>query len=82
MIEFQNYPILILYLTVYKMHPNFSRANQEKILVKQSTNIKRDEINIMNIIDDNTLNRHNSLLDKDNRYTKITLRLKLTRVAR
>ena len=35
------------------MHPNFSRANQEK---KQRTNIKHDEINIMNIINDNTFN--------------------------
>ena len=39
---------------MYKTHPNFSRANQEKILVKQSTIIKHDEINIMNIINDNT----------------------------
>ena len=38
------------------------------ILVKQSTNIKRDEINIMNIIKDNNFNLHNSLLNNDNKY--------------
>ena len=43
----------------YKTHPNFRKANQEKVLVKQST-IKRDEINMMNIINDNTFNLHNS----------------------
>ena len=58
-------------------HLNFSRANQEKILVKQSTNIKCDEINIMNIINDNTFNLHNSLLNNDNRYMKVTLKSKL-----
>ena len=52
---------------VYKTHPNFSRANQENILVKQSINIKREEINMMNIIN-NTFNLHNSLLNNDNRY--------------
>ena len=63
------------------MHPNFSKANQEKIYVKQSTNIKRDEINIMNIINDNTFNLHDSLLN-DNKYMKVTLKSKLTGVAR
>ena len=56
----------------YKMHPIFSRASQEK---KQSTNIKHDEINIMNIIN-NTFNLHNSLLNNDNRYMKVTLKFK------
>ena len=56
----------------YKTHPNFSWANQEK---KQSTNIKSDEINIMNIINDNTFNVHNSLLNNDNRYMKVTQNL-------
>ena len=37
------------YLTAYKAHFNFSWANQEK--KRQSTNIKRDEINIMIIND-------------------------------
>ena len=46
------------------MHPNFSRKNHEKILKKQSTNIRCDEINIMNIINDNNCNLHNSLLNK------------------
>ena len=56
---------------MYKMHLNFSRANQEK---KQRTNIKRDEINIMNIINDNTFNLCNSLLNNDNKYMKVTLK--------
>ena len=34
------------------MHSNFSRADQEK----NSSNIKCDEIDIMNIINDNTFN--------------------------
>ena len=60
------------------MHPNFSRANQEKILC---TNIKRDEIN-MNITNDNTLNLHNNLLNNDNKYMKVTLKFNLIVVAR
>ena len=56
-------------------HPIFNRVNQEKILVKQSTNIKRDEINIININND-------SLLNNDNRYMKVTLKSKLIEVAR
>ena len=36
---------------MYKTLTNFSRANQEK-----TNNIKRDEINIMNIINYNTFN--------------------------
>ena len=59
---------------MYKTHPNFSRANQEK---DQNTNIKRDEINIMNIINDITFNLHNNLLNNDNRYMKVTLKSKL-----
>ena len=39
-----------------KAHLNFSRANQEKVLAEQSTNFQHDEINIMNIINDNTFN--------------------------
>ena len=49
--------------------------------MKQSTNIKRDEINIMNIINDNTYILHNSLLNSDKRYMKVTLKSK-TGVAR
>ena len=55
---------------MYKMQPNFSRANKKK----QSTNIKRDEIIIMNIINDNTFNLHISHLNNDNRYMKVTLK--------
>ena len=72
---------IIIYLTVYKTHPNFSWTNQEHFLEKQSTNIKRDEINIMNIINDNTFNLHNSLLNNDNWYMKVTLKSKLIRIA-
>ena len=63
------------------MHPNFSKANQENFLVKQSTNIECDEINIMNIINDNTLNLHYNLLNNDNRYMKVTLKSTLIGVA-
>ena len=45
---------------VYKTHPNFSRVNQEKN-PKQSTNIERDEIDMMNIINDNVFNLYNRL---------------------
>ena len=45
--------------------------------MKQSTNIKRDEINKMNIINDTTFNVHNSCLNYDNRYIKVTLKSKL-----
>ena len=48
----------------------------------QSTNIRRDEIIIMNIINDNTFNLHNSLLNNDNRYMKVTLMSKLIGIAR
>ena len=47
------------------MHPNFSRANQEKN--KQSTNIKHDKIDKMNIINDNTFILYNRLLNNNNR---------------
>ena len=60
----------------YLIHPNFSRADQAK---KQS---KCDEMNIMNIINDNIVNLHNSLLNNDNRYMKVTLKSKLIGVTR
>ena len=69
----------IYYTWVYKKQPNFSWTNKKN---KQSTNIKHDEINIMNIINDNTFNMHNSLLNNDNRYMKITLKSKLIGVSR
>ena len=53
------------------MHPNFNWANQEKNLVKQSTNIKCVETNIMNIINDNTFNMHKSILNNVYRYMKV-----------
>ena len=53
-----------------------------QIKKKEITNIKHDEINIMNIINDNTFNLHNSLLNNDNRYGKVTLKSKLIEVAR
>ena len=48
----------------------------------QSTNITPDKIDMMNIINDNTFNLHNSLLNNDNRYMKVTLKSKLIGVAR
>ena len=54
----------------------------EQIKKKQSTNIKHDEINIINIINDNTFNLHYSLLNNDNRYIKVILNSKLTGIAR
>ena len=38
-------------------------------------------MNIMNIINDNIFNLHNSLLDNDNRYMKVTPNSELTGVA-
>ena len=67
---------------MYKMHPNFSGQIKKKILVKQSANIKHDEINIMNIINDNTFNLYNSLLNNDKRDMKVTLKFNLVRVTR
>ena len=40
---------------------------KKKNLVKQSTNIKHYEINIMNIINNNPFNLHNGLLNNGNR---------------
>ena len=64
------------------MRPNFSRENHEKNLVEQSIDIKRDEINTMNINNDNTFYQHNSLLYNDNRYMKVTLKSQLLGVAK
>ena len=54
------------------MHPNFSRVNQEqnkqKTKSKQSTTIERDEINLMNIINDNAFNLYYNLLNYNKRY--------------
>ena len=36
----------------------------------------------MNIINDNIFNVHNSVLNNDNKYTKVTLKSKLIGVAR
>ena len=70
----------------YRMHGDIRHTpislEQIKKKTKQSTNIKCDEINTMNIFNDNTFDLHNSLLNNDNRYTKVTLRSKLIRVAR
>ena len=67
---------------VYKTHSNFSREKKEKNFSKTSTNIKRDEINIMNIINDNTFNLHNSHFNNGNRYMKVTVKSKLIGVAK
>ena len=63
------------YLTAFKT-PGCKRRpaiSAGQIKKKQSTNIKRDEINIMNIINDNTLNLQISPLN-DNSYMKVTLK--------
>ena len=49
---------------------------------KENTHIKLGEINIMNIINDNTLNLLISLFNKDNRYMKVTQKFKQIGVAR
>ena len=88
-----NYLKLIWDARVYKAHLNFSWVNQEKKTKKKtkkqnkkknkrSTNIKRNEITKMNIINDITFNLHNKLLINDNRYMKVTLKSKLIGVAK
>ena len=49
---------------------------------KTKNKVLSDEINIMKIIYDNTFNLHNSFLDNDKRYMKVTLKFKLIGVAR
>ena len=58
--------------------PQFQQGKSRK----KSTNIKHYEIDIMNIINDNTFNMHNRLLSNNNRYMKVTLKSKLIGVAR
>ena len=53
----------------------------KKKMSGESTYIKRNEIDIMNNINDSTFNLHNSLLDDDNRYMKVTLKSKQIGVA-
>ena len=62
------------------MHFTFRWANQEK--KKQISYSRRDEIYIMNIINDNTFNLHNSLLNNDNWYMKVILKSHLKGVTR
>ena len=57
-------------------------AGQIKKKKEQSTYIKRDEINIINIINDNTFNLHNMPLTNNNRYMKVTLKFKQIGIAR
>ena len=49
----------------------FCRANQEKKQKNKSTNIERNEIDIMNFINDNYFDLHNSLLNNHNRCMKV-----------
>ena len=75
----------IPYLTAYKTHGGLRRTSISAGQIKKkkkSTNIKRDGIDIMNIINDKTFNQHNSLLNNDNMYKKITLKSKLRGVVR
>ena len=74
-------------MTVYKPHGFIRRTSisAEQIKKKhtpQSTNIIRDEINIMNITNDDTFDLHDSLLNNDNTYMKVTLKSELIGVAR
>ena len=63
------------YLTVYKTHRCIRRTPISAGQIKEKTNkkqqlmayIKRDEIDIMNIINDNTFNPYNNLWDNDNK---------------
>ena len=50
--------------------------------MQQNTNIKRDEINISNIIYDNTFNLHYNLWNNLNRYMKVIQKSKLIGVVR
>ena len=78
----------LLYLRADKTHGCIRRIPvpagkiKGKNVLKQSFNIKLNEIDIINIINDNTFNLHNSLLNNDNRYMKVILKSKLTGVAR
>ena len=80
------FPDFKIYLkdTVFDSIKNAPQFQQGKSSGKKktTTNIERDEINIMNIINDNNFNLHNSLLNNDNRYMKVTLKSKLIGVAR
>ena len=49
---------------------------------KQSTNFKYDEINIINIINDNTFYLHKGLLNNNNKYMKVTPKFKLIGISR
>ena len=64
-----------------KMHRCIRRTpiSAEQIKKKTNTNIKCDE---MNIINDNTFNLHYKILNNDNRYMKVTLKSKLISIAR
>ena len=66
----------------YKIHGciRHTPISAEQIKKKKKTQ-STDETNIMNIINDNTFNLHNSLLNNDNKYMKVTLKSKLIGVA-
>ena len=63
---------------MYMMHTNFRRANQEK----KTTNIKRNENNIMNIIFGNTFNQYNTFWNNDNKYMEVILKSMLMVIVR
>ena len=62
--------------------PQFQPGKSRKVLVKRSIDIKHDEFNIMNIMNNNTFNLHKNLLNNDNRYMKVTVKSKLIGIAR
>ena len=70
------------YLTEYKTHSYIRRITMSVWQSRKSTNIKRDEIDIINIINDSTFNLNNNLLNNENRYMKVTLESKQIVVAR
>ena len=73
---------ILLYLTAHMIHRCIKRTPiSVGQIKKKSAHIKSDEISIMNIIN-STFNLHNSLLNNDNRYMKITLEFNLIGIAR
>ena len=70
------------YLTVYKTHVYITRTLISAGQIKKKTYIKRDEINIKNIINDNIFNLRNILLNINNSYMKVTLNSKIIGAAR
>ena len=69
----------------YKIHRCIKRTSISPRHIKKKKKNKVlilcDEINILNIIYENTFNLYNRLLNNDNRYMKVTLKSKQIGVA-